>query len=230
MKRMTALLVPLFFMAPLSYAETGGTDRGATIDHLLTLDAAYAVTGLLNQGWGMGLSFEEKIGAFLSVKGTLGHMTFLTGIDEMYCTSVNIALFVHYYPFGGGLDKLYLGVGNGCDFMNYFGGGDVPPDAEDTLLFITPRIGWKFIMGSSFLLDVSAGYKWVMVDAHHYPEIKKYTYAGPQFGLGFKILGLFNARSTGTEGAPAECPAGGENPQGFHPFANHFRCESYPRF
>ncbi|MDR1230093.1 MAG: hypothetical protein LBK61_01690 [Spirochaetaceae bacterium] len=23
-------------------------------------------------------------------------------------------------------------------------------------------------------------------------------------------------------------PAGGENPQGFHPFANHFRCESCP--
>ncbi|MDR1231114.1 MAG: hypothetical protein LBK61_06915 [Spirochaetaceae bacterium] len=23
-------------------------------------------------------------------------------------------------------------------------------------------------------------------------------------------------------------PAGGENPQGFHPFANHIRCESCP--
>ncbi|MDR1230621.1 MAG: hypothetical protein LBK61_04380 [Spirochaetaceae bacterium] len=27
-----------------------------------------------------------------------------------------------------------------------------------------------------------------------------------------------------------ECPAGGENPQGFHPVVNHFRCETYPQF
>ncbi|MDR1231328.1 MAG: hypothetical protein LBK61_08000 [Spirochaetaceae bacterium] len=26
----------------------------------------------------------------------------------------------------------------------------------------------------------------------------------------------------------AECPAGGENPSGFHPFANHFRLETCP--
>jgi hypothetical protein len=141
MKQMTALLIPLFFMTPLSYAETGGVDNGNNINHLLSLDLAYSVTGLLNQGWGIGLSFEEKIFRFLSVKGTLGHMTFLTGIDEVYCTSVNISLFVNYYPLGNGLDKLYIGLGNGCDFMNYFGRGEVPSNAKDTLIFITPRIG-----------------------------------------------------------------------------------------
>ncbi|MDR1231728.1 MAG: hypothetical protein LBK61_10035 [Spirochaetaceae bacterium] len=25
-------------------------------------------------------------------------------------------------------------------------------------------------------------------------------------------------------------PAGGENPQGFHPIVNHILCEAYPRF
>jgi hypothetical protein len=175
------LLVPLFFMAPLAHTETD-------IDHLLSLDLAYSVTGLLNQGWGIGLSYEEKMFRFLSVKGTFGHMTFLTGIEGVYCTSVNIALFVNYYPLGNGLDKLYLGVGSGCDFMNYFGGGEVPPNAEDVLIFITPRIGWKFIPGKYFMIDVSAGYKFVVVDAYNYSEIKRYTNTGPQFGLGFKIF------------------------------------------
>jgi hypothetical protein len=182
MKRLTVFLIPLFFITPSPcHAQTD-------IDHLLSLDLTYSATGLMNQGWGIGLSYEEKIFRFLSVKGTFGHMTFLTGIEDMYCTSVNISLFVNYYPFGKGLDKLYIGAGNGCDFMNYFGGGEVPPDAEDILIFITPRIGWKFITGKYFMIDVSAGYKFVLVDAYNYSEIKRYTNAGPQFGLGIKIF------------------------------------------
>jgi hypothetical protein len=27
------------------------------VDHLLSLDLAYSVTGLMNQGWGIGLSY-----------------------------------------------------------------------------------------------------------------------------------------------------------------------------
>jgi hypothetical protein len=169
-------------MAPsLCHAETD-------IDHLLSLDLSYSVTGLLNQGWGIGLSYEEKLFKFLSVKGTLGHMTFLTGKEDVYCTSVNISLFVNYYPFWNGLGKLYIGLGGGCDFMNYFGDGEIPSNAEDTLIFITPRMGWKFIAGKYFMIDVSAGYKFVLVDAYNYREIKQYTNAGPQFGLGFKVF------------------------------------------
>jgi hypothetical protein len=182
MKQITALLMPLFFMSPsLTHAETG-------IDHLFSLNFTYSITALQNQGVGLGLNYEEKIFEFLSVKGTFGHMTFLTGIEDVYCTSVNISLFVNYYPFGNGLDKLYIGAGNGCDFMNYFGSGEVPPDAEDTLIFITPVLGWKFIAAKYFMIDVSAGYKFVVVDAYNYREIKRYTDAGPQFGLGFKIF------------------------------------------
>jgi hypothetical protein len=168
-------------MAPLAHGETD-------IDHLYSLDLAYSATGLMNQGWGIGLSYEEKIFRFLSVKGTFGHMTFLTGIEDVYCTSVNISLFVNYYPFGNGLDKLYIGLGNGCDFMNYFGDGEVPSNAEDSLISIIPRAGWKFKPTKYFAIDVVTGYKFVVVDAYNYHKIKNYTNAGPQFGLGFRIL------------------------------------------
>jgi hypothetical protein len=175
------ILVTALFMTTPVFAETG-------IDHLLGLDLAYSLTGALNHGWGIGLSYEEKITRFLSVKGTFGHMAFLTGIEDMYCASVHISLFANYYPFGNGLDKLYIGLGNGCDFMNYFGGEEVPPDAEDVLISFTPRTGWKFFAGNRIMLDISAGYKLVIADASHYHEVKKYTGAGPQFGLGFKIF------------------------------------------
>jgi hypothetical protein len=182
MKKTLTLLMPLFFIAaPLCRAETD-------TDHLLSLELAYSVMSFMNQGWGLGLSYEEKIFSYLSVKGTFGHMTFLTGIEGVYCTSVNISLFVNYYPFRNGLDKLYIGLGNGGDFMNYFGGGEVPPNAKDVLIFITPRIGWKLNVKKYVMIDVSAGYKFVILDAYNYQGIKRYTNAGPQFGLGFKIF------------------------------------------
>jgi hypothetical protein len=37
-------------------------------------------------------------------------------------------------------------------------------------------------------MDLSAGYKFIVVDADNYQEVKRYTNAGPQFGLGFKIF------------------------------------------
>jgi hypothetical protein len=38
------------------------------------------------------------------------------------------------------------------------------------------------------MIDVSAGYKFVPVDAYNYREVKQYTNAGPQFGFGFKVF------------------------------------------
>jgi hypothetical protein len=115
-------------------------------------------------------------------------MTFLTGIEDVYCTSVGIALSVNYYPFGSGLDKLYVVLGGGCDFMNYFGKGEVPANAEDVLISLTPGTGWKFIISKYFMMDISAGYKFIVVDAYNYREIKTYTNAGFQFRLGFKVF------------------------------------------
>jgi hypothetical protein len=181
MKQIAALVLLFFMMQPLCRADTD-------VDHLLSIDLAYSATGLMNQGWGLGISYEEKIWRLLSVKGTFGHMTFLTGIEDVYCTSVNISLFVNHYLFGNGLDKLYIGIGNGCDFMHYFGGGEASPNAKDILISLIPKLGWKFNIAKYFMIDISAAYKFVVVDAHNYSEIKRYANAGPQFGLGFKIF------------------------------------------
>ncbi|MDR1216333.1 MAG: hypothetical protein LBK25_06600 [Treponema sp.] len=181
MKPTALFLIPLLFIAPLCRAETG-------IDHLFSLDLGYSVTGLLNQGWGIGASYEKKLLNYLSVKGTMGHMTFLTGIRDIYCTSVNISLFVNYYPFGNGLDKLYIGLGSGGDFMHYFGSGEVPINAGDVLISLTPRMGWKWTISTYCMVDISAGYKVVAGDDFSYRGIKDYTKTGPQFGLSFKLF------------------------------------------
>jgi hypothetical protein len=158
------------------------------INRLFTLDFAYSLTGLKNSGWGIGVNYEHKLFDFLSVKGGIGHMTFQTDINDVYCTSVNISLFAHYYPLRGGLDKSYIGIGCGGDFMNYFGDGELPNNSEDTLISIIPITGWKWHVLKYLMIDVRVGYKFVIQDAENYTKIKDYVNAGVQFGLGFNIL------------------------------------------
>jgi hypothetical protein len=157
-------------------------------DNLFSLDISYALTGLLNQGWGLGVSFEKKIVDWLSFTGIFGHMTFSTDLKDVYCTSVSISLFANYYPLSNGLDKLYVSVGNGCDFMNYFGKGELPETPEDSLVYITPLLGWKFNVTRFLMIDISTGYKFIIADAENYKAIKDYVNPGFRFNIGFKLL------------------------------------------
>jgi hypothetical protein len=157
-------------------------------DNLFSLDIAYSLTGLFNQGWGIGLSFEKKAVDWLSFTGIFGHMTFLTGIKNVYCTSVSLSLFSNYYPLSNGLDKLYVSTGIGCDFMNYFGSGELPETANDTLIHITPLLGWKFNVLKFLMIDVSAGYKFIIIGSENYSKIKDYVNPGFRFNLGLRIL------------------------------------------
>jgi hypothetical protein len=125
---------------------------------------------------------------FLSIKGNLGHMTFLTGIKDVYNTSVSMSLFFNYYPLSNGLDKLYFGIGNGCDFMNYFGKGELPPTTKDTLIHITPQLGWKFNVLPFLMIDVSTGYKFIVIGSRNYREIMNYVNPGFRFGINFLIF------------------------------------------
>jgi hypothetical protein len=157
-------------------------------DNLFSLDLSYALTGLLNQGGGIGLNFEKKLFDYLSVKGNFGHMTFLTSIKNVYNTSVSISLSANYYPLSNGLDKLYIGAGAGCDFMNYFGSGKLPDTNKDTLIHITPQLGWKFNVLRFLMIDVSTGYKFIIVNSGNYQDIKDYVNPGFRFGLNFLIF------------------------------------------
>ncbi|MDR2793297.1 MAG: hypothetical protein LBB61_06480 [Treponema sp.] len=155
---------------------------------IFSLDLGYTLTGLTNNGWGLGVSYEQKIWDYLSVKGGFGHMTFLTSREDVYCTSVHISLFTNYYPFRGGIDKLYIGIGSGADFMNYFGDGELPDNSADNVIHITLILGWKFLVWKHVMIDVSGGYKFIAVDAQNYKTILDYIHPGVHFGIGIKIF------------------------------------------
>jgi hypothetical protein len=158
------------------------------VNRLISLDLGYSLTGFTNSGWGIGANYERALLRFLSVKGGIGHMTFQTDIDDVYCTSVTVSLFAHYYPLAGGLDKSYIGLGCSADFMHYFGDGALPDNPADTLISIIPVTGWKWYVLRPLMIDIHAGYKFVIPGAENYAKIKEYVNAGVQFGIGFKIL------------------------------------------
>ena len=182
MTRRSLLLAALYlFFAPLCRAQS-------QIDNVLSLDFSYLITGVLNQGWGIGLGYEKKLADYVSVKGAWGHMTFLTNDADRFCTSVSISLFLNYYPLGSGLDKLYVAAGSSADFMNYFGSGVEPASGNDVLLSVIPRAGWKFSPFRFALFDIFVGYKFIIASSENYSDIKDYVNEGIQFGVGTKFF------------------------------------------
>ena len=157
-------------------------------DNLFSIDISYVLTGLLNHGGGIGLSYKKKLVDWLSFTGVFGHMTFLTGLKNVYCTSVSLSLFSNYYPLSNGLDKLYVSVGGGCDFMNYFGKGELPVTTSDNLIHITPLLGWKINVLKFLMIDVSTGYKFIIAETQNYKEIKNYVNPGFRFNFDFRIF------------------------------------------
>jgi hypothetical protein len=183
MKKKHHIIIIFIISARVCFAETN-TDDNTT--HQLSVDINYLIAGMLNQGGGLGVKYETKVYSnYFSLKGSLGHMLFKTGIKDVYCASVNMSLFINYYPFGG-LDKLYLGIGNGCDFMNYFGSGKLPTEGGDTLVFLTSIAGYKFNF-KPISIGVSVGYKFIIAGSDNYENIEHYVNNGIQLGLGFNL-------------------------------------------
>jgi len=199
MKKFIFIIVSilLFYSLPC-YAQNDIGIGKSDVGSIVSLDLSYSFTSLNSHGWGIGVNYETSLKDktplsmldYFALKGNFGHMTFSTEIENVYCTSVHLSLFINYYPLGNSLDKLYIGIGNGCDFMNYFGKGDLPDEKQDTLIHITPQIGWKFRVLPFIMIDVLLGYKIIINESRNHSGIRDYVNPGLRFGL--NCLFLFN--------------------------------------
>lgn len=146
---------------------TNFTFADEEIDQIFSFDLGYTLLGFKNNGIGLGCSFEKKIIDHLSIRGNFGHMTFPIDNDKNYCTTVNIAADVYYYLLSKDLNMLYLGIGNGTDFLNYFGHSISSDNKDDEIIYISSRIGWKWYVVKHVLIDISAGYN-IVIDKSRY--------------------------------------------------------------
>jgi hypothetical protein len=152
------------------------------LNYLLSLDTGFTMIALKNLGFGIGVNYEHKLTNFLSIKPGLGHMVCF--LDTTVVT-VDIQLFLNYYPLSNGLDKLYIGLGNGCDFIMYQNENNIP---QDTAISITPILGWKWRALKYLMVEPFIGWKFYIMETNNYENIKKYLNGGLQWGINLKIF------------------------------------------
>lgn len=124
--------------------------------NIFSFELAYLRNALKNNGWGIGLSFEQSLFQFFSVKGRFSHVTMFPKDLDFNITTVGIGAEVLFYPFGNGLDKLYFGFGNETDFYMYL--SNSPENSKDTIITIYPKIGWKQNFFNLIFLDLFVSY------------------------------------------------------------------------
>ena len=185
----------LFVNIPLTYAddaeiETPPDDTEIKIEtpekaapelkQIFSLDTNITMTALRNYGFGIGVNYERKLTNFLSIKPGFGHMV---SFSDLVVVTVDLQLFLFYYPLSNGLDKLYVGLGNGCDFIMYT--NDIP---QDIVISLTPLLGWKWKAFKFLMIEPFLGWKFFLVKTKNYEKVDRYLNEGFQWGLNFKLM------------------------------------------
>jgi hypothetical protein len=174
---MKKLLCAIFFLLSIFFVYAEDTDE---LKYILSLDTHFTMTALKNYGFGIGMNYEQKLTDFLSIKPGMGHMVCFSDITAV---TVNLQLFLYYYPLSSGLDKLYIGLGNGCDFIMYI--NDMP---QDTVISLTPVMGWKWRASPFLMIEPLLGWKFFVSKTNNYENMDRYLNGGFQWGLNFKVF------------------------------------------
>ena len=114
------LFLPLFGEEQKTGSDVQKTETNFIGKHIVSFDLITMGLSNLELGWGVGVNYEQEIFDFLAVKGEFDHWSMFpynNYFDNV--VGVGVTLEVLYYPFGNGLDKLYVGLGNGTEFIMY---------------------------------------------------------------------------------------------------------------
>lgn len=153
---------------------------------ILSFDLGYLGTGLRNNGWGLGLSYEAALLPRLAVKGSFSHMTLKPSGAGMTVTTVGLQLETLCYPFARGLDWLYVGGGCGTDFIMYSGGALADGEQNDVLITLLGEIGWKQNFFDYVMADAFIGYRLPLNDGDN-AFSNKITRKGLRYGIHIKL-------------------------------------------
>ena len=86
-------------------------------NRIFSLDTAYLLSGLKNNGWGFGLGYEQLVLPFLSIKSDLSHVTIFPTSYDLTITTVGISLnafIIHsikvliFFTSGSAAEQIFL--------------------------------------------------------------------------------------------------------------------------
>lgn len=151
-----------FSLVPCTAFSQDRPQQKFTDKSILSLDLSYLGMGLSKNGWGLGVSYERSFFSYFAAKGSFSHMTVYPKDIDTTVTTVGIKLEALLYPFGSGLDKLYLGFGGGTDFLMYTQKDENGEEIKDSIITIYPEIGWKQNFQDYVMADIFVGYRILM--------------------------------------------------------------------
>jgi hypothetical protein len=155
------------------------------LKYLFSLDTSYTMIALQYSGFGLGINYEHKLTDFLSIKIGFGQIVCFSDITVV---TIDQQLYLYYYPLNNGLDKLYIGLGNGGNlflYPNYQNKGNV---SEDAAISITAIVGWKWRVFKYLMIDPFIGWQYNIKITENYEKFDNYLNDGFQWGINFKIL------------------------------------------
>lgn len=155
LKPLPFLLLLAAFGAHKLYAEDGAEEKPFIGEYILYFDikGMYYSTETNTAGLGFGVTLERQILPFLSFRAEGANNTMWSFTKDVRTDTITLGFSPLAYPFSRGLDWLYLGFGISTEFLTYRG-DDVPKSHErDTVINLTPQIGWKQNLFDYVLLD-----------------------------------------------------------------------------
>ncbi|GHU41839.1 hypothetical protein FACS1894190_10400 [Spirochaetia bacterium] len=133
-------------------------------ENLIYLNLGYTlnplITGLIGGGYGFGfgVDFEKYITNYFTIGGSVGFMysTFDFEGSNLDFLSVDVIPQWRLYPIGTATKGFFLAAKTGYEFVliKY-----KSVDAVSHIFKLAPLLGYKFIFGDSFLLEISAGWE-----------------------------------------------------------------------
>ncbi len=152
------------------------------------LDLSPTINGLLNNGYGIGISYEYGFLERFSALITVGYMEiggpYLTNNISNYYT-ISYGIVLRYYAYGEAIEGGFIGVGARYGQANYLlNTGD---SLGGTILYIPGEIGYKYIFTEAYNLfvEVSVGMSFYYALSGYNEGYMNFT-AG-DFGLRFGV-------------------------------------------
>lgn len=138
-----------------------------------------------NNGWGLGLRYEQYFGKHFAGQVHFGHSTFI--IENNFCPSVSLGLFAKIYPFREGLDGFYIALGGCFDFIAFPLIPNVPEGTRQEYLSVYPFLGYKLRIFKWLSADFFCGYKKVFFNADEEAKKKLESYIGSGVKVGVSL-------------------------------------------
>jgi hypothetical protein len=181
MKKFLLLMVVIVSLLPKANAQEGP-------ENVMFLNLGYTLvplaTGLVAGGYGFGLGadYEKYITDYFTIGATIGFMYIAFDFQgsTLDFTLVDVIPEFRYYPRGTATKGLFLAARIGYEFMlsKYQSVEEI-----SNIFIVTPLIGYKFVWGDSFVLEIAAGYE-LELGTINLPNSIPYDYSSGGFTYG----------------------------------------------